>query len=321
MQRALSIIVIPLLTIPIPIRAFCSRTHSFAYIGHPLMDANDHQCSSVYYSSGFLTWLDFKTNCTTVYVQVLAPITSLNICIQAGNNMNIALAKTADYVKLAAIIGGVIFLAVVATHMLYRWKKQCPYDPVSSPENPMGCVGPVIPTSMTPEKISAVAMEDPTDNGEVLRSLGGSNLNMAHRKISRPTQETEEKSTEEEEDYAPQPLRASRKVKRKYQSQSDRAPHDVDKSMAHIQGLGSASNSPIGLPGEHFIPNHASYCPICGHHFSRPCGTNVSSGVGNITHVTISGIGSKNSVDIVPRTCTQRTPEINHSEDCGTCLR
>ncbi|KAF8804995.1 hypothetical protein BYT27DRAFT_7340001 [Phlegmacium glaucopus] len=73
--------------------------------------------------------------------------------------------------------------------------------------------------------------------------------------ISSQPQETEDKSTEEEEDYAPQSPRASLKARRKYQSPSNRPPHDanLDTSTVHIQGLGGASNSPIGLPDGHCL--------------------------------------------------------------------
>ncbi|KAF8801808.1 hypothetical protein BYT27DRAFT_7197803, partial [Phlegmacium glaucopus] len=342
------------------------------------------------YQYGFLI---YQVNCTTVYyVQVLAPTTSftwithdhyldgevwlylqqysLNICIQAGNNTNIALAKTS-----AAVIGGVVFLTIVAAFILRRWKKQStPYCPVSSPEVQMSYADHIIPTSMTPEKISdfkvgeASSQEDGLmgsvrrcSNSEVKRN---SSMSTERRPVATHpilfVKETEDRSTEEEEDYAPQHPRGSPKVKRKSQRPSDRALHDVDNSMPNIQGLGSAPNSPtsMGLPictsGGYFFLYHASYCPICGHPFSRPCGssdgsasnsptdlglpmymtnpglvphcnpyhpthghpyplpmmpygyntggsgTNVNSGVGNITHVTISGIGNNGSVDHAP---------------------
>ncbi|KAF8801385.1 hypothetical protein BYT27DRAFT_7216176 [Phlegmacium glaucopus] len=286
-------------------------------------------------------WLAYETNCTTVYyVQVSAPITSFTwvphdhyLDREADNNINIALDKTTafDCAKLA-VIGGVVFLAIISTLILRRWKKQSthpyPYDPVASPEVQIGYVDPIIPTSMAPEKISDVKVgEASSQEDELTGSVRRSSKSEVKRNPSRSTRgrpvathpilllkETEDRSTEEEEYYGPQPSRASRKAKRKSQRRSDRVTHDVDNSMAHIQGLGSASNSPIGLPGGHF-PHHASYCPIWSP------GTNANSGVGNITHVTISGIGNNDSIDSednmdltgAPRTHTQRT---HHSEDC-----
>ncbi|KAF8815311.1 hypothetical protein BYT27DRAFT_7195656, partial [Phlegmacium glaucopus] len=293
-----------------------------------------------------------------------------------------------------------------------------PYDLVSSLEVQTSCVDPVILTSMkascatvgesssqeqefkrpvrrnTTSKVKRnlskstkrrpVAMEDFTLNAKASRSLRNPKvkyMGMVDRKLSHTILEAGDKSTEEEESYAPQPPRASPKAKRKYQCLSSRPPHDMDTSTAHIQGLGSASNSAIGLPmctpGGHFVPHHASYCPMCGHHFSRPCGspegsssdsdngqcspmsmtnprlvphynpyyrthghtyprpmgpygcsiggpgTTVNSGVGNITHVTISGIGNNNSVNNAyraPRTRTRWKREKNNSisaEDYG----
>ncbi|KAF8801825.1 hypothetical protein BYT27DRAFT_7261724 [Phlegmacium glaucopus] len=331
--------------------------------------------------------------------ELLAPISSFTwvpldhyLDREAGNNINITLAKTTDYIKLAAVIGGVVFLTIVAGLILRRWKKQStypsPYDLVSSPEVQMSYVDHIIPTSMTPEKISNVTVGEASLQGdESTGSVSRSSNSEVKRNPSRSTKrrpvamhpillvkETEDRSTEEEDDYAPQPPRANRKVKRRSQRPSDRVPHDLDNSMAHIQGLSNASNSPIGLPGGHF-PHHASYCPICEHPFSRPCGsldgsssdsyndlglpmymtnpllvphcnpyhpthvhpyplpmgpygctiggpgTNVNSGVGNVTHMTISGFGNNNSVNRAPRTRAQRTPDKNESEDCGVCLR
>ncbi|KAF8815315.1 hypothetical protein BYT27DRAFT_6703106 [Phlegmacium glaucopus] len=231
----------------------------------------------------------------------------------------------------------------------------------------MSYVDHIIPTSMTPEKISDVKVgEASLQEEELTRSVRRSSNSEVKRIPSRSTKrrpvtthpillvkETEDRSTEEEENYAPQPPRASRKAKRKSQRPPYRVPHDVDNSMAHIQGLGSASNSPIGLPGGHF-PHHASYCPIClpmytthplvphfnpyhpthVHPYPLPMGsygctiggpgTNVNSGVGNVTHMTISGIGNNNSVNNgyrASRTRTQRTPDKDESEDCEVCLR
>ncbi|KAF8808622.1 hypothetical protein BYT27DRAFT_7255266 [Phlegmacium glaucopus] len=287
--------------------------------------------------------------------------------------MNIALAKTSDCAKLAAVIGGAVFFTIVATLILGRWKKQSapypsPYDPISSPEIQKSYADHIIPTSMTPQKISDVKVGEASSQEEELNGRRSSDSEVK-RNPSRSTKrrpvathpillvkETEDRSTEEE-DYAPQPPRASRKVNRKSQRWSDRVPHDLDNSIAHIQGLGSASNSPLSIglpihtPGGYFVPNHASRCSTCGHPFSRPSGspdgsasashnnlgspmytinplivphynpyhpmhghpyplpmapygyntgvpgTNVNSGVGNITHVTISGIGNNDSVD------------------------
>ncbi|KAF8801372.1 hypothetical protein BYT27DRAFT_7245242 [Phlegmacium glaucopus] len=369
----------------IPIRGVCSQNHS-AVAYHALMHTvtNNYHC-------GFVVWLDYKTNCNTVYyVQVSAPITSFTwvphdhyldrevllsispaifvehiLSIQADNNKNIALDKT------AAVIGGVVFLAIISTLILRRWKKHStypyPYDPVASPEAQIGYVDPIIPTSMTPEKISDVKVgEACSQEDELTGSVRRSSKRGVKKNPSRSTKrrpvamhpilllkETEDRSTEEEEYYAPQPSRASRKAKRKSQRRSDRVTHDVDNSMAHIQGLGSASNSPIGLPDGHF-PHHASYCPICspmyttnplfvphnpyhpthGHTYPLPVGlygynmggpgTNVNSGVGNITHMTISGIGNNSSVNNgyrAPRTRTQRTLDKDESEGYEVCLR
>ncbi|KAF8801370.1 hypothetical protein BYT27DRAFT_7341981 [Phlegmacium glaucopus] len=211
----------------------------------------------------------------------LAPITSFTrvphdhyLGGEAGNNINIALADTT--VKLA-VIGGVVFLAIIAA-LIRRWKKQSthpsPYDPV--PESQMGYVDHITLTSMTPEKISDVKVgEASSQEDELTGSVRRSSKSEVKRNLSRSTKrrpvathpilllkETEDRSTEEEEYYAPQPSRASRKAKRKSQRRSDRVTHDVDNSMAHIQGPGSTPNSPIGLPDRHF-PHHASYCPIC----------------------------------------------------------
>ncbi|KAF8801822.1 hypothetical protein BYT27DRAFT_7215914 [Phlegmacium glaucopus] len=291
----------------VPIRGACSQTHcEFRY---HLLSINPDT---------FVTWLNHKTNCTTVYyVQVLAPITLLTcvhhhdyldgevllfyISSDAGNNTNITLANTSslDYAKLAAVNGGVVFLTIVAALILRRWKKQSTYpspdDPVSSPEIQMSYVDPTIPTSITPEKISDVKLGEASSQEEGLTgSVRRSSNSEVKRNPSRSTKrrpvstrpillvnETEDRSTEEEEDCAPQPPRASPKVKRKSQRHSDRAPHDVDNS--NNQGLGSASNSPPSMgsptctPDGYFIPHHAPYCPICGHPFSRPCGSSNGS--------------------------------------------
>ncbi|KAF8801386.1 hypothetical protein BYT27DRAFT_7198314 [Phlegmacium glaucopus] len=358
------------------------------------MAINNDQC-------GCLIWFDYKTNCTAVYyVQVLAPITLLTwvhpddyLDGEAGGNTNIALDKIA-----AAVIGGVVFITIFATLILRRWKQSAHpslYDPVSSPELQMSYVDHIIPTSMAPEMISDLKVgEANSQEDELMGSVRRSCNSAVKRNPLRSTKrrpvathpillvkDTEDRSTEEEDDGAPQPPRVSRKVKRKSQRPSDRVPHDLDNSIAHNQDLGSASNSPASMglsictPGGHFIPNHASYCPICGRPFSRPSGspdgsasashnnlgspmymtnpllvphynpyhpthghpyplpmapygyntggpgTNVNSGVGNITHVTISGIGNNDSVDHSPYTRTERTQEKNNSEDCGACLR
>ncbi|KAF8801378.1 hypothetical protein BYT27DRAFT_7341986 [Phlegmacium glaucopus] len=211
---------------------------------------------------------------------------SIKAGANAGNNTNIALAKTSDSAKLAAVIGGVVFLTIVATLILRRWKGRSTYpspsNPVPSPESQMCYVDPIIPTSMTPEKTSDVTVrEASSQEGELTGSVRRSCNSEIKRIPSRSTKrrpvathpillikETEDRSTGEEEDYVPQPLRSGRKVKRKSQRPLDR----VDNSMTHIQGLGSASNSPICLPGGHF-PHHASYCPICGYPFAPPYGS------------------------------------------------
>ncbi|KAF8815317.1 hypothetical protein BYT27DRAFT_7333988 [Phlegmacium glaucopus] len=327
---------------------------AFASLTHPLMDT---KC-------GFLTvtWLDYKTNGTTVYyVQVLAPIASLTWVPHDnyldGEACNIALDKAADCVNLAVVIAGVVFLTMIATLILRRWKKQSthpsPYYPVSLPEVQMCYVDHITPTSITPEKTSDVTIREPSSQeGELMGSVRRSSINEVKRNPSRSikrrpvatrpillVKETEDRSTEEE-DYAPQPPKASRKTKCKSQIRLDRVPHDADNTIAHIQGHGSASNSPNGLGLPMYMTNpglvpHCNPCyPINLHPYPPPMapyGYNaggpvaiVNSGVGNITLVTMSDIGNNSSVNNgyrAPRTHTQRIPDKNESEDCEVCLR
>ncbi|KAF8801381.1 hypothetical protein BYT27DRAFT_7262057 [Phlegmacium glaucopus] len=281
--------------------------------------------------------------------------------------MNITLPKTADCAKLAAVIGGVVFLTIVAAIILRRWKKQAtypsPYNPVSSPEIQMCYVDPIIPTSMTPEKTSDVTVGEASSQEDVLTgSVRRSCNSEVKRNPPRSTKrrpvathpillETEDRSTEEEEDYAPQPPRSSRKVKRKSQRPLDRA---YQAGTSHItlhivqcvgilfhlpmEALTGAHQTRIGSPmytTHPLVPHCNPYHSTHLHPYPYPLpmgpygctiggpGTNVNSGVGNITHMTISGIGNNSSVNDgygAPRTRTQRTADKDESEGCEVCL-
>ena len=178
-----------------------------------------------------------------------------------------------------------------------------------------------------------VPVEDSTDgDGEDLQSLRSSRVRSSRRKLSSASlpeehfmttrrakarmarrnlsstslrvQETEDDHTDmdEEDDYAPSPLRKSHKVRRKPQTSSSTLPRDVD-LMARFQGFtpmglgsphrsksgsNSGSGSPIYIPGMHSNP----YIPTYGGSFSPLIGP-YGNGVGIPGTVVNAGVDSE----------------------------
>ena len=159
------------------------------------------------------------------------------------------------------------------------------------------------------------ALETFTDDEE--ESLKRSKMRTARRKLSgipHHFEETKDRDQPTDEERSPSPKK-SPKVVRKPQIPPGSPPREVDDLMAQFQGFGtplggspygSRSGSPMYYPpyGSPLPPSMApdgyGYGYGYGYGGGVP-GSIVNSGIGNITHTTISNVGNDNSVKKIYR--------------------
>ena len=158
-------------------------------------------------------------------------------------------------------------------------------------------------------------LETFTDDEE--ESLKRSKMRTARRKLSGTPhhfEETKDRDQPTDEERSPSPKK-NPKVVRKPQISPGSPPREVDDLMAQFQGFGtplggspygSGSNSPMYYPpyGPPLPPSMApdgyGYGYGYGYGGGGP-GTIVNTGIGNITHTTISNVGNDNSVKKIYR--------------------